>query len=90
MLVVCFAGGTGGSGSRGGRGLESLRRGEGAGYFDKPADVGSSPTSGESGCSSVAEQRKTPVPVIPAAKSCAVAKAGVPSETGSGRKNAAH
>ena len=48
----------------------SLRRGEGAGYFDKPAVVGSSPTSSESCCSSEAEQRKNkPEPLIPAAKS---------------------
>jgi hypothetical protein len=35
------------------------------------------------------EQRNTPGPLIPAARNCAVVKAGVPSETESGRVDAA-
>jgi hypothetical protein len=37
---------------------KSLRRGEGAGYFDEPMVVGSIPTGGASRRSSVVEQRK--------------------------------
>lgn len=35
-----------------------MRRGEGAGYFDKPSDVGSNPTGSASGRSLRVEQRK--------------------------------
>ena len=64
--------------------MKSLRRGEGTGYIDKPTAVGSIPTSDESCCSSVVEQRKIPGPRIPAARICRVVKARATSYNGCG------
>jgi hypothetical protein len=69
--------------------IPSLRRGAGTRYIAKPTVVGSIPTGGESCRSSVVEQWKMLVPFIPAARDGAVVKAGDPSETESGRIDAA-
>jgi hypothetical protein len=69
--------------------LTSLRRGEGTGYFlSRRSQVRVLPAT-QVAVAQLVEQRKTPEPLIPAARICAVVKAGIPSETESGRINAA-